>query len=211
MWERGDKTNQGIPELNGSSVGMAKVHGLPESSSNPNPCLTHPLHANPLLHPHSPLILSMQTPFYTLTLPSSFPCKPPSTPSLSPHPLHANPLLHPHSPLILSMQTPFYTLTLPSSSPCKPPSTPSLSPHPLHANPLLHPSLSPYRLHANPLLHPHSPLILSMQTPFYTLTLPSSSPCKPLLRPSLTLKSSRTRTSHVPIPNSKNIPAFRQL
>lgn len=25
MWERGDKTNQGIPELNGSSVGMAKV------------------------------------------------------------------------------------------------------------------------------------------------------------------------------------------
>lgn len=28
MWERGDKTNQGIPELNGSSVGMAKVHFL---------------------------------------------------------------------------------------------------------------------------------------------------------------------------------------
>lgn len=25
MWERGDKTNQGIPELNGSSIGMAKV------------------------------------------------------------------------------------------------------------------------------------------------------------------------------------------
>lgn len=25
MWERGDKTNQGIPELNGSSVGIAKV------------------------------------------------------------------------------------------------------------------------------------------------------------------------------------------
>lgn len=25
MWERGDKTNQGIPELNGSSVGLAKV------------------------------------------------------------------------------------------------------------------------------------------------------------------------------------------
>lgn len=25
MWERGDKTNQGIPELNASSVGMAKV------------------------------------------------------------------------------------------------------------------------------------------------------------------------------------------
>uniref|UniRef100_A0A8C1KX20 Phosphorylase b kinase regulatory subunit n=1 Tax=Cyprinus carpio TaxID=7962 RepID=A0A8C1KX20_CYPCA len=25
MWERGDKTNQGIPELNGSSVGMAKA------------------------------------------------------------------------------------------------------------------------------------------------------------------------------------------
>lgn len=25
MWERGDKTNQGLPELNGSSVGMAKV------------------------------------------------------------------------------------------------------------------------------------------------------------------------------------------
>ncbi|XP_029354578.1 phosphorylase b kinase regulatory subunit alpha, liver isoform-like isoform X3 [Echeneis naucrates] len=44
MWERGDKTNQGIPELNGSSVGMAKaaleaideldlfgVHGGPKS------------------------------------------------------------------------------------------------------------------------------------------------------------------------------------
>lgn len=28
MWERGDKTNQGIPELNGSSVGMAKVSAL---------------------------------------------------------------------------------------------------------------------------------------------------------------------------------------
>lgn len=28
MWERGDKTNQGIPELNGSSVGMAKVGEL---------------------------------------------------------------------------------------------------------------------------------------------------------------------------------------
>lgn len=28
MWERGDKTNQGIPELNGSSVGMAKVQKL---------------------------------------------------------------------------------------------------------------------------------------------------------------------------------------
>ncbi|CAG5858485.1 unnamed protein product [Menidia menidia] len=28
MWERGDKTNQGIPELNGSSVGMAKVPEL---------------------------------------------------------------------------------------------------------------------------------------------------------------------------------------
>lgn len=25
MWERGDKTNQGIPELNGSSIGIAKV------------------------------------------------------------------------------------------------------------------------------------------------------------------------------------------
>jgi len=25
IWERGDKTNQGIPELNASSVGMAKV------------------------------------------------------------------------------------------------------------------------------------------------------------------------------------------
>lgn len=25
MWERGDKTNQGIAELNGSSIGMAKV------------------------------------------------------------------------------------------------------------------------------------------------------------------------------------------
>lgn len=28
MWERGDKTNQGLPELNGSSVGMAKVCGV---------------------------------------------------------------------------------------------------------------------------------------------------------------------------------------
>lgn len=28
MWERGDKTNQGIPELNASSVGMAKVRRL---------------------------------------------------------------------------------------------------------------------------------------------------------------------------------------
>lgn len=26
IWERGDKTNQGISELNASSVGMAKVH-----------------------------------------------------------------------------------------------------------------------------------------------------------------------------------------
>lgn len=25
MWERGDKTNQGIPEINASSIGMAKV------------------------------------------------------------------------------------------------------------------------------------------------------------------------------------------
>lgn len=29
MWERGDKTNQGIPELNASSVGMAKVTARP--------------------------------------------------------------------------------------------------------------------------------------------------------------------------------------
>lgn len=28
MWERGDKTNQGIPELNGSSVGIAKVQEI---------------------------------------------------------------------------------------------------------------------------------------------------------------------------------------
>lgn len=28
MWERGDKTNQGIPELNASSVGMAKVQRI---------------------------------------------------------------------------------------------------------------------------------------------------------------------------------------
>lgn len=28
MWERGDKTNQGIAELNGSSIGMAKVGGM---------------------------------------------------------------------------------------------------------------------------------------------------------------------------------------
>jgi hypothetical protein len=28
MWERGDKTNQGIPELNASSVGVAKVTAL---------------------------------------------------------------------------------------------------------------------------------------------------------------------------------------
>ena len=26
MWERGDKTNQGIPEINVSSIGMAKVN-----------------------------------------------------------------------------------------------------------------------------------------------------------------------------------------
>ena len=26
MWERGDKTNQGITEINASSIGMAKVH-----------------------------------------------------------------------------------------------------------------------------------------------------------------------------------------
>ena len=25
IWERGDKTNQGIPELNATSIGMAKV------------------------------------------------------------------------------------------------------------------------------------------------------------------------------------------
>lgn len=25
MWERGEKTNQGIPEINASSIGMAKV------------------------------------------------------------------------------------------------------------------------------------------------------------------------------------------
>lgn len=28
MWERGDKTNQGIPEINASSIGMAKVRDL---------------------------------------------------------------------------------------------------------------------------------------------------------------------------------------
>lgn len=28
MWERGDKTNQGIPEINVSSIGMAKVSCL---------------------------------------------------------------------------------------------------------------------------------------------------------------------------------------
>ncbi|MEQ2158288.1 hypothetical protein GOODEAATRI_010672 [Goodea atripinnis] len=43
MWERGDKTNQGIPELNGSSVGMAKVQDsqflFPLSSSIINPLL----------------------------------------------------------------------------------------------------------------------------------------------------------------------------
>lgn len=26
MWERGDKTNQGITEINASSIGMAKVN-----------------------------------------------------------------------------------------------------------------------------------------------------------------------------------------
>uniref|UniRef100_A0A3B4T7U8 Phosphorylase b kinase regulatory subunit n=1 Tax=Seriola dumerili TaxID=41447 RepID=A0A3B4T7U8_SERDU len=31
MWERGDKTNQGIPELNGSSVGMAKLQAALEA------------------------------------------------------------------------------------------------------------------------------------------------------------------------------------
>lgn len=44
MWERGDKTNQGIPELNGSSVGMAKVQErhflLPLSLSNAVPVFT---------------------------------------------------------------------------------------------------------------------------------------------------------------------------
>lgn len=38
MWERGDKTNQGIPELNGSSVGMAKVENA--SCSKPTEQLT---------------------------------------------------------------------------------------------------------------------------------------------------------------------------
>lgn len=38
MWERGDKTNQGIPELNGSSVGMAKVCALLKV-----PCMDWPL------------------------------------------------------------------------------------------------------------------------------------------------------------------------
>lgn len=28
MWERGDKTNQGIPEINASSIGMAKVRDM---------------------------------------------------------------------------------------------------------------------------------------------------------------------------------------
>lgn len=28
MWERGDKTNHGLPELNSSSIGMAKVSSL---------------------------------------------------------------------------------------------------------------------------------------------------------------------------------------
>lgn len=28
MWERGDKTNKGIPEINVSSIGMAKVKYL---------------------------------------------------------------------------------------------------------------------------------------------------------------------------------------
>lgn len=28
MWERGDKTNKGIPEINASSIGMAKVKYL---------------------------------------------------------------------------------------------------------------------------------------------------------------------------------------
>jgi len=27
IWERGDKTNHGVPELNASSVGMCKVRG----------------------------------------------------------------------------------------------------------------------------------------------------------------------------------------
>lgn len=32
IWERGDKTNQGIPELNASSVGMAKVRMSSDTS-----------------------------------------------------------------------------------------------------------------------------------------------------------------------------------
>ena len=37
MWERGDKTNHGLPELNSSSIGMAKVrvHWCNRIESNP--------------------------------------------------------------------------------------------------------------------------------------------------------------------------------
>ncbi|KAG7218291.1 hypothetical protein INR49_010349, partial [Caranx melampygus] len=61
MWERGDKTNQGIPELNGSSVGMAKAaleaideldlfgaHGGPKSVIHVLPDEVE--HFHPVLH-----------------------------------------------------------------------------------------------------------------------------------------------------------------
>lgn len=32
MWERGDKTNKGIPEINASSIGMAKVKRFHKSN-----------------------------------------------------------------------------------------------------------------------------------------------------------------------------------
>ncbi len=37
MWERGDKTNQGIPELNASSIGMAKVSLMKQNSQKKCP------------------------------------------------------------------------------------------------------------------------------------------------------------------------------
>lgn len=40
MWERGDKTNQGIPELNASSIGMAKVSLMKQNKQTNSPSLS---------------------------------------------------------------------------------------------------------------------------------------------------------------------------
>lgn len=57
MWERGDKTNQGIPELNASSIGMAKVSSLKHNKQIKGSLfchsLTHTLPANVVRSPLS--------------------------------------------------------------------------------------------------------------------------------------------------------------